>query len=198
MSEFDSLLNSFEQASQAPSPYRHGYAGHRKALIEYVRKLEAAQGYTSRPSLWAMLARDALEMIATPRRPDGTWNHDRESCRLIAAEALWQYDDRTLLERAAKAACYAVKPHSNNGIGRDLVFVLDGKNWNPLTDDGDALRLAVKLCLDIITRVSDRETWAQAPMVRTVIEPWAADPYAATRRAIVRAAAALAPESGHD
>ena len=25
--------------------------------------------------------------------PDGTWNHDRESCRLIAAEALGQYDD---------------------------------------------------------------------------------------------------------
>ena len=96
--------------------------------------------------------------------------------------------DRELLEAAARAA----------GMPWDQ-WVIDGDDsWNPLTDDGDALRLAVKLCLDIITRVSDRETWAQAPMVRTVIEPWAADPYAATRRAIVRAAAALAPESGHD
>ena len=32
--------------------------------------------------------RAALELIATPRRPDGTWNRDREACRQIAAEAL--------------------------------------------------------------------------------------------------------------
>ena len=31
---------------------------------------------------------DALQIIATPQRPDGTWNRDREACRQIAAEAL--------------------------------------------------------------------------------------------------------------
>ena len=41
-----------------------------------------------RPSLWAMQAREALELIAAPCRPDGSWNRDREACRRIAAEVL--------------------------------------------------------------------------------------------------------------
>lgn len=34
--------------------------------------------------------RQALELIASPRRPDGTWNRDREACRQLAADALQQ------------------------------------------------------------------------------------------------------------
>lgn len=30
----------------------------------------------------------ALELIAAPMRPDGTWNRDRLACQQIAAEAL--------------------------------------------------------------------------------------------------------------
>lgn len=30
----------------------------------------------------------ALQLIAAPMRPDGTWNRDRESCRQLAEEAL--------------------------------------------------------------------------------------------------------------
>jgi len=30
----------------------------------------------------------ALETIATPMRPDGTWNRDREACRQLAQDAL--------------------------------------------------------------------------------------------------------------
>jgi hypothetical protein len=29
-----------------------------------------------------------LETIATPMRPDGTWNRDREACRQLAQDAL--------------------------------------------------------------------------------------------------------------
>lgn len=32
--------------------------------------------------------RIALQLIAAPRRPDGTWNRDREACRQIAIDAL--------------------------------------------------------------------------------------------------------------
>lgn len=46
-----------------------------------------------RPGLWALQARQALELIAAPMRPDGTWNRDREACRQIAAEALGKYED---------------------------------------------------------------------------------------------------------
>ena len=31
---------------------------------------------------------EALQIIATPQRPDGTWNRDREACRQLAAEVL--------------------------------------------------------------------------------------------------------------
>ena len=38
--------------------------------------------------------RDALELIAAPKRPDGTWNRDREACRQLAADALGRYDEK--------------------------------------------------------------------------------------------------------
>ena len=31
---------------------------------------------------------NALQLIATPMRPDGTWNRDREACRQLAQDAL--------------------------------------------------------------------------------------------------------------
>jgi len=97
--------------------------------------------------------------------------------------------DRELLELAAKAA----------GIGNywrhvdDLYQWEQGSyiiNWNPLTDDGDALRLAVSLEIEIISsekyRVSCADTKETSHAVRHE-----SDPYAATRRAIVRAAAEI-------
>ena len=64
-------------------------------------------------------------------------------------------------------------------------FKKGGGYWNPLTDDGDALRLAVKLGMDVNVRSN-----------RTVCDHISTqfhgdDPYAATRRAIVRAAAEI-------
>ena len=68
--------------------------------------------------------------------------------------------------------------------------------WNPLTDDGDALRLAVKLGIRI-------EPWPSAPegiggKVERDGDVWLIDGVsgAATRRAIVRAAAAAGGEHG--
>ena len=61
---------------------------------EPVRSQQMADaGFTRRPSLWALQAREALELIAAPKHPDGTWNRDREACRQLAAEALGRYDD---------------------------------------------------------------------------------------------------------
>jgi len=62
--------------------------------------------------------------------------------------------DAELIELAAKAAAInAVK--DPNGVWRDCTGmppafnILDAKPWNPLTNDGDALRLAVKLNMKI-------------------------------------------------
>lgn len=60
--------------------------------------------------------------------------------------------------------------------------------WNPLSDDGDALRLALDLELD----VSLGKNGAVVEFGRLQIEELdASDPYAAVRRAIVRAAAEI-------
>ena len=97
--------------------------------------------------------------------------------------------DRKLLELAAKAAGMDVLPHPSSKYSPSLLFIHDGCNWNPLTDDGDALRLAVKLkllvdgCSECARPLSDAIGWQTGDAND--------DPYAATRRAIVRAAAEI-------
>lgn len=99
---------------------------------------------------------------------------------------------RELLEMAAKAAGIVVSDWLPGSHG----FAIESapghvRRWNPLTDDGDALRLAVKLGLEVWTddagfvRVMAREVFD------VVVEAPSADPYAATRRAITRAAAEI-------
>lgn len=69
--------------------------------------------------------------------------------------------------------------------------------WNPLIDDGDALRLAVKLGIEFYEGEDDGPA-AYAGYrcrgdvkLRFVTQPHIDDAFAATRRAIVRAAAAI-------
>jgi len=60
--------------------------------------------------------------------------------------------------------------------------------WNPLIDDGDALRLAVKLNIPF----HSNPVWSEVfGGVGGIVEQNNGDPYAATRRAIVRAAAKI-------
>lgn len=98
--------------------------------------------------------------------------------------------DRELLEMAAKAAGYEFRWFTT---GPGLVGIKPC--WDPLTDDGDALRLAVKLRLKIDTGAFDyphdrTEVWRTEPKFPQYAEH-RDDPYAATRRAIVRAAAEI-------
>lgn len=102
--------------------------------------------------------------------------------------------DRELLELAAKAAGY-----TTNGeylVDRGL-WVMQHKPcwgyWNPLIDDGDALRLAVDLDMEVnLNRVDEMTIVCFGYFAReSVKEEHNEDPYAATRRAIVRAAAEI-------
>jgi hypothetical protein len=63
-------------------------------------------------------------------------------------------------------------------------------HWNPITDDGDALRLAVRLKFDIDIYYGEIASGEEGERHQTLIGN-DADPYAATRRAIVRAAAEI-------
>ena len=96
--------------------------------------------------------------------------------------------DREMLEMAAKAA--GIEPmeyQSANGL------LVAGFIWNPLTDDGDALRLAVKLRMDVEPWVHGDSACARVGCGEILVdEPhYGDDPERATRRAIVRAAAEI-------
>ncbi len=104
--------------------------------------------------------------------------------------------DHELLELAAKAAGYEKDWHWNHHFIMSAGGSVKDNNswitWNPLTDDGDALRLAVKLKMAV--EVSNRKlVWVSSECHQhtTEIKFNNDDPYAATRRAIVRAAAEI-------
>ena len=97
--------------------------------------------------------------------------------------------DRELLELAAKAAGYSLLFAAEMGT---TPYIKDGRHfptWNPLEDDGDALRLAIKLEMDVSFGL--RGAVIEQSHGRKVQELDDNDPYAATRRAIVRAAAEI-------
>jgi len=110
-------------------------------------------------------------------------------------------NDRELLELVAKVA--GVKKASDTDLyykheNPEEPYQITGV-WNPLTDDGDAFRLAVKLGLDIelhgmlhtfqYGQVTSVEHGLDSPDCE--FEVTDSDPCAATRRAIVRAAAEI-------
>lgn len=106
--------------------------------------------------------------------------------------------DRELLELAAKAAVingeYSEEYQAFNVSTATLrTFLL----WNPLENDGDALRLAVKLKLKVTqfpVAVDVYGHWSYG--ATTICERTGNDPYAATRRAITRAAAKIGRSMG--
>lgn len=101
-------------------------------------------------------------------------------------------NDRELLELAAKAAGQEVW----TDIDGNLYSGEPERCWNPLTDDGDALRLAVRLAIDVnhggFVVVAERRAVFDTPEVGAAERFISSDEaYAATRRAIVRAAAEI-------
>ena len=104
--------------------------------------------------------------------------------------------DRELLELAAKAA--GMPTPKWNEVHGYMMIGMGGatKEWSPLEDDGDALRLAVRLNLSIRfdscaggVAVDVGGEWDDAPAGAQ--EVYERDGGAATRRAIVRAAAEI-------
>lgn len=103
-------------------------------------------------------------------------------------------EEREMLELAAKAAGYEVSECTCKKEIRVSVSPRRYAHWNPLEDDGDALRLAVKLHIFAIpirgrTAVVAESYPSIAP--RQPEERYGDDPCAATRRVIVRAAAEI-------
>ena len=87
--------------------------------------------------------------------------------------------DRELLSWAAKAAAIEYSSTEDQGLS-----LASGKYWNPLEDDGDALRLAV-MCLPFHILQYTAEDYEYCNQ----------DGFAATRRAIVRKAAEIGKDT---
>jgi hypothetical protein len=98
--------------------------------------------------------------------------------------------DKELLELAAKAAGIKIYDPTLFVNGRYMVRMPHGFSdyWNPLTDDGDALRLAVKLGITI--DMHDCCAWSRGHL-GMIQEFWGGDFDLCYRRAIVRAAAEI-------
>lgn len=107
--------------------------------------------------------------------------------------------DRELLELAAKAVGLSLEQGPGSPPEKCLGACLDGGTWdywNPLDDDGDALRLAVKLNMTLIPSDGRNMAWAHSEMIsraerNQVYQAHDGDTLAALRRAIVRAAAEI-------
>ena len=111
--------------------------------------------------------------------------HDQGSSGKLSAfggSKMTDKTDRELLELAARAAgLYVVMTQPFIGLQ-----IRDGNLWRPLDDDGDALRLAVKLGFT----VEPGKCW-HSPYGPAFGEDVLCGEMKATRRAIVRAAASI-------
>ena len=114
-------------------------------------------------------------------------------------------NDKELLELSAKAC--GLQEYGFMGGG--FMHVVDNTfvEWNPLTDDGDALRLVVKLILHVDANRDDCTVFVHQAYHKKIkfgndehdkpikcfmiVEKYGDDPYSATRLAIVRASAEI-------
>lgn len=104
---------------------------------------------------------------------------DIELLKLAATAAEMYYDPTVKVE-----GCLWVSPPDADCQSHQVP-------WNPLIDDGDALRLAVRLQLSVEQWPDEDGNGSYTAINDKIIEDHLVDPYAATRRAIVRAAAEI-------
>lgn len=96
--------------------------------------------------------------------------------------------DREMLEFAAKTLDYELSFGEEGCLYKPANTKYFVGRWNPLTDDGDALRLVVKL--QLLVDLDDEGCYVVSEIL-PLRESYSTDPYAATRRAITRAAAEI-------
>jgi hypothetical protein len=109
--------------------------------------------------------------------------------------------EHEILKFAAKAAGMRISSH----IGLKSDYWTDdntGKQWSPRTDDGDALRLAVMLRMDIQTPKTELDCAiagtgdVRGAHVKAYSKDEITDPFEATRHAIVMAACEIGKSMG--
>ena len=105
-------------------------------------------------------------------------------------------NDKKLLELAIKAANAHGMQIVETSETFELVDAETDCDWNPLENDSDALRLAVNLRLSIGQHTKSNAVCAGIHTIPVHVTETEGNPYAATRRAIVRAAAEIGKAQG--
>jgi hypothetical protein len=110
-------------------------------------------------------------------------------------------EDRELLEMAAKAAGYKIEWVRNSGCFYRCEEEIGREEWNPLDDDGDAFRLLISCCFDMVLDCYPEKSLdaKRKPFrIRIWSRGWIKEDFdgstaqaISTRRAIVRAAAEI-------
>lgn len=107
-------------------------------------------------------------------------------------------NDRELLEMSAKACGIEISTWSNCQVGGfQTQDGARGKFWNPLDDDGEAMRIAVKLHMSVYMFVGgcevgyDDMNGGQGYLTQDDGQSGDMSDYEVVRRAIVRAAAEM-------
>lgn len=109
--------------------------------------------------------------------------------------------DKEVLLKAARAAGYGLNARGQSLRETEMpnepaLWLTHATWWNPLTDSGQALDLAVTLEMDIGQMLTEAHVTVTAigfdDDVHAHDVPWGTDPIAATRRAIVLVAADMA------
>ena len=112
-------------------------------------------------------------------------------------EGMQSMTDKELLELAAKAVGMHVKAQRVDADDKFTHLVVGQKfkpekiDWNPLTDDGSALRLAVRLNIEFACFDDSQKVNSGVWSAYDYVTPYNGDKQAATRRAIVRVAAEI-------
>lgn len=111
-------------------------------------------------------------------------------------------EDRELLKLAAIAAGYALSEEWDSAADGLGIFIGRGDGdlecWNPLADDGAALRLAVGLQIQIVPGTYNKDEFTAFHAAHGEVHEYRnylTDQWQATRRAIVRAAAEIGKRS---
>ena len=163
-------------------------------------KLIGARGKDFPKIMIATNKENKSTVVAFQSHGVGAWQKVRVCKKTKVAESERRMNDRELLELAARAAGLKQSHHASWAKNTSNQLWVDASGqaikFNPLADDGDAFRLAVQLSMDIHQVTYGKELYAfvVSDSIQTLepLKPYDADPYAATRRAITRAAAAIA------
>lgn len=98
--------------------------------------------------------------------------------------------DLEMMKLAAKAAGLEYTLDCDDLI-IDGAWLGTTREWNPLEDDGDALRLACTLNLDVDIQESHTRCWSADGVITMTSGEYGDDKHRAVRRAIVLVAAAI-------